>query len=120
MTQCALCEEELSTDPTNKHCDSEEHIFPNSVGGQRTVSGFLCRSCNSTTGETWDAELAEQMQALCLIIGVRRDRGTTPPLKVTTTEGENITLGSGLIDHSQKMTVAARATAEKKAVGQRS
>ena len=30
------------------------------------------------------------------------------------------TLGSGLIGHSQKMTVAARATAEKKTVGQRS
>ena len=29
-------------------------------------------------------------------------------------------LWSGLVDHSQKMTVAARATAEKKAVGQRS
>ncbi len=29
-------------------------------------------------------------------------------------------LGSGLVDQSQKMTVAARATAEKKAVGQRS
>ena len=29
-------------------------------------------------------------------------------------------LGSGLVDHSQKMTVAARATAEKKTVGQRS
>jgi hypothetical protein len=29
-------------------------------------------------------------------------------------------LGSGLIDHSQKMTVAARAMAERKTVGQRS
>jgi transposase-like protein len=29
-------------------------------------------------------------------------------------------LGSGLVAHSQKMTVAARAMAEKKAVGQRS
>lgn len=29
-------------------------------------------------------------------------------------------LGSGLIGHSQKMTVAARATAEKKTLGQRS
>ena len=29
-------------------------------------------------------------------------------------------LGSGLVDHSQTMTVAARATAEKKAMGQRS
>jgi hypothetical protein len=31
-----------------------------------------------------------------------------------------MTLGSGLVDHSQKMTVAARAMAEKKTVGQRS
>jgi hypothetical protein len=29
-------------------------------------------------------------------------------------------LGSGLVDHSQKMTVAARATVEKKTVGHRS
>lgn len=28
-------------------------------------------------------------------------------------------LGLGLVDHSQEMTVAARVTAEKKAVGQR-
>lgn len=32
----------------------------------------------------------------------------------------SLNLGSGLVDHSQKMIVAARATAEKKAVGQRS
>ena len=31
-----------------------------------------------------------------------------------------VALGSGLVDHSQKMTVAARATAEKKTVGHRS
>jgi hypothetical protein len=29
-------------------------------------------------------------------------------------------LGSGIVDHSQKMTVAARTMAEKKVVGQRS
>ena len=33
---------------------------------------------------------------------------------------EHIDLGSGLIGHSQKMTVAARAMAEKKTVGHRS
>ena len=33
---------------------------------------------------------------------------------------EAMNLGSGLIDQSQKMTVAARATAEKKAFGHRS
>ncbi|WP_414711598.1 thioredoxin family protein [Sphingobium sp. UBA5915] len=31
-----------------------------------------------------------------------------------------VELGSGLVDYSQKMTVAARTMAEKKAVGQRS
>jgi hypothetical protein len=30
------------------------------------------------------------------------------------------TLGSGLVDHSQKRTVAARASAEKNTIGQRS
>lgn len=34
--------------------------------------------------------------------------------------GDEALLGSGLIGHSQKMTVAASATAEKKTVGQRS
>ena len=92
MAQCAICEEELSADTADQHCDSEEHIFPNSVGGHRTVSGFLCRKCNSGTGETWDAALAKQMQPLCLMLGVARDRGATPPLKTTTTKEERITL----------------------------
>jgi hypothetical protein len=37
-----------------------------------------------------------------------------------TSKGGLRSLGSRLIDHSQKMTVAARATAEKKTVGHRS
>lgn len=40
--------------------------------------------------------------------------------KIITSPGYKFFLGSGLIDHSQKMTVAARWMAEKKAVGQRS
>ena len=39
---------------------------------------------------------------------------------VEQTRGASGWLGSGLIGHSQKMTVAASATAEKKTVGQRS
>jgi hypothetical protein len=35
-------------------------------------------------------------------------------------EVEQAVIGSGLIGHNQKMTVAASATAEKKTVGQRS
>lgn len=91
MTKCFLCDSQMSNIPADPHCDSAEHIFPNAIGGQKVVSGFICRKCNSTTGETWDAALAEQMQPLGLILGVSRDRGVTPPLKITTTKGERVT-----------------------------
>ncbi|RNJ49557.1 HNH endonuclease [Methylocystis hirsuta] len=92
MTKCALCGNQISNDPADSHCDSAEHIFPNSVGGQKTVSGFICRKCNSETGETWDAALAMTMQPLGLMFGVQRDRGKMPPLRTVTTEGERVTL----------------------------
>ena len=44
--------------------------------------------------------------------------GSGEPILLIT--GMASVLGSGLIDQSQKMTVAARAMAEKKTVGQRS
>ncbi|MBN2970680.1 integrase arm-type DNA-binding domain-containing protein [Roseomonas aeriglobus] len=43
-----------------------------------------------------------------------------PGIRMKGKKDHTIPLGSGLIGHSQKMTVAARATAEKKTVGQRS
>jgi peptidoglycan/LPS O-acetylase OafA/YrhL len=65
--------------------------------------------------ERYRASLARRLR------GVRENRGSEG---VTIEQGREPDskrdLGSGLVDHSQKMTVAARATAEKKAVGQRS
>ena len=55
MPSCALCEIAITAES-----DSDEHLIPNALGGRRKVSGFLCRDCNSRTGETWDAALAEQ------------------------------------------------------------
>ncbi len=49
----------------------------------------------------------------------RRDGVVVNPISATL-EMLKRELGSGLVDHSQKMTVAARAMAEKKAVGHRS
>ncbi|WP_166145956.1 HNH endonuclease [Methylosinus sp. RM1] len=92
MTKCAICGNQISNDPADPHCDSAEHIFPNAVGGQKSISGFICRKCNSETGDTWDAALATSMQSLGLMFGVQRDRGEMPPLKTVTTEGERITL----------------------------
>lgn len=102
MTKCAICENELSKYSSDPHCDSAEHIFPNSVGGQKTVSGFICRECNSKAGETWDATLAEQMQPFCLMFGISRDRGAVAPMRVTTMEGERVTLkNDGSLSYSK-------------------
>lgn len=51
---------------------------------------------------------------------VTMDGKQIAPNKVAWVATERHRLGSGLIGHSQKMTVAASATAEKKTVGQRS
>ncbi|MBB3212453.1 5-methylcytosine-specific restriction endonuclease McrA [Herbaspirillum sp. Sphag1AN] len=54
--KCQLCRDEL-----NHSNDSKEHIIPNAIGGKKKVSGFICKSCNNKAGETWDAELASQL-----------------------------------------------------------
>src|SRR5579871_1372315 len=85
---CALCEA-----PITAETDSEEHLVPNALGGRRKVSGFLCRGCNSETGDSWDAKLAEQLLPLCLLLDVSRERGQPPGLRVVTTAGERLTIG---------------------------
>lgn len=94
MARCAICENQLTTgDPADKHYDSEEHVFPRSVGGRRTVSGFICKSCNDRSGATWDAELAKQFHWLRLMFDVSRQQGETPLMRATTSARENITIG---------------------------
>ena len=44
---CWLCGNELTT--------TKEHIIPKSMGGKKTVVGFICLDCNSRTGKDWDA-----------------------------------------------------------------
>lgn len=46
---CWLCDKELTT--------TREHIIPESMGGKKTVRGFICRDCNSTTGHAWDVDV---------------------------------------------------------------
>ena len=89
MSRCALCEA-----PITAENDSEEHLIPNALGGRRKVSGFLCRGCNSATGESWDAALAEQLLPLCLLLDISRRRGDPPGLRVVTTAGERLTIRS--------------------------
>jgi hypothetical protein len=86
--QCVLCEKIIVVET-----DSEEHLISNALGGRRKVAGFLCRQCNSKTGDSWDAKLAAQMLPLCLLMDISRERDEPPSLKVETTAGERLTIG---------------------------
>ena len=82
---CALCQTPLTV--TNA---SKEHIFPNAIGGRKTVSDFICRRCNSESGGKWDSELAKQLQLFCTMLDVSRKRGENQPIPVKTVSGRKL------------------------------
>ncbi len=111
--------------PIDQSNDSGEHIILNAIGGIKTVSGFICRSCNSESGSDWDSELASQLNYLGLIFGIARKRGSPPPKAVSTISGERFMMGPGgrlsmmkpvyesaLEDGQKKITIKARSPAE--------
>ena len=55
--KCVLCRR-----PAVDESKSKEHIIPAALGGRRTVTGFICRTCNSDAGNTWDATLANSVE----------------------------------------------------------
>jgi len=87
---CVICGLEIAT--AN---DSEEHILPGAIGGRRAVRGFLHDGCNHRSGHTWDAALERQLRPLALHFGVKRQRGRTLRMAITTTAGENFLLNTG-------------------------
>jgi hypothetical protein len=70
---CAICDTLIT--PEN---DSREHIILNALGGRRTVPQFICKPCNNTTGHSWDAALAKQLNPLSLFFHVLRQDGSSP------------------------------------------
>lgn len=86
---CALCEEQI-IDSNN----SWEHIILNAIGGRRKVNGFICKSCNDSTGHIWDTALAKQLNPLSLLLKINRERGDAPSQVFETTKGEKITFQS--------------------------
>lgn len=87
MSNCSICDT-----PITEVNDSREHVIPNSIGGRRTVTGFLCTKCNSQAGDDWDAELARQFNPLCLVFGIVRERGDVPSQRFDTTRGDRVEL----------------------------
>lgn len=87
LNNCALCD-----NPFAVAGDSGEHIIPNSIGGRRKIWGFICRGCNSSAGETWDAEIWKQFSHVAMMHGVARDRGDPPSIRIQTVDGNRYLL----------------------------
>lgn len=84
---CVICATAI-----NAENDSAEHIIPHAIGGRRKVKGFICRSCNSRSGDRWDAVLAKQLEWLSSVIGVKRERHPAPDIPVSTINGDSFFL----------------------------
>jgi hypothetical protein len=85
--KCAFCESEIT-----EINDSKEHVIPNSIGGRKKVRGFICITCNSSFGQSWDAKLAEQLNWFSLAVGIERERGNSPDEIVQTVDGTELLL----------------------------
>lgn len=85
--KCTLCKIEITD--TN---DTNEHILPNAIGGRKKVRGFICDSCNNSTGHIWDSKFTKQLDTLCLFFNIKRERGSVPFQKVNTVSGDSIIL----------------------------
>lgn len=83
---CAFCRT-----PLTKSNRTKEHIIPNAIGGRKKVINFICRSCNSKTGEKWDAELINQLRPFCTMLDISRARGHNQPFPVETVSGRTLT-----------------------------
>lgn len=90
MTQCALCSNTITLGVGGN--DSEEHIIPNSIGGRKVISGFICQSCNSKSGNGGEAELARQLNWWSLTLGIKRQRNDPPAMYVDVVGGGRVRL----------------------------
>ncbi len=84
---CVLCDKEITEEN-----DTKEHLIPNAIGGRRKVKGFICESCNNTSGDDWESALAKQLNPLSLFFGISRERGEPPSQMFETTGGDKLKL----------------------------
>ena len=82
-------------EPLTKANSTKEHIILNAIGGRKTVSDFICKGCNDRSGSDWDAELAEKLNALSLLLGINRQRGEVPSQVFSTISGGQVELHPG-------------------------
>ncbi len=85
--KCALCDEAITEEN-----DTKEHLIPNAIGGRKKIKGFICESCNNSSGDDWESELAKQLNPLSLFFGISRERGEAPSQLFETTGGDRLKL----------------------------
>ncbi len=74
---------------------SREHIIQAALGGWKTVTGFICRTCNSETGHSWDEALAADLEDLNRLLNISRQRGSVRPKTVRTSDGTPVRILPG-------------------------
>src|SRR5208283_285024 len=85
--KCAYCGVEITSEN-----QSREHILQNAIGGRKEVPNVFCRPCNSTFGNRWDSEAAQQLHFLSLKLEVVRDDGEVPARYYQTISGKSVRL----------------------------
>lgn len=81
-SNCILCK-----GPAGGENRTREHIFPEALGGRRTVTGFICRTCNNQTGSTWDATLVKGLEDVARLLNISRTKGPVRPKTINTSQG---------------------------------
>lgn len=76
--------------PFTKENASYEHVIPNSIGGVLKSKKLLCKKCNELFGSTIDAEFAKQLDPLCVLLGIKREREKKFMLKDVQSQGGEI------------------------------
>ena len=94
--KCWLCGCEFS-----ERGNSKEHIFPRAIGGRRTVSSFICKTCNNKAGGKgkkvlgWDAVLTDRLHGAALLFDISRQGNPVPHMNVYTARGDPLILQPG-------------------------
>lgn len=73
---CYKCE--IIIDDKNS---SSEHIILNACGGKLKSNKLLCKKCNSHFGNSFDSELANDINPLANLLRINRERGFPPKIE---------------------------------------
>lgn len=76
MPNCYVCDCEITKNNTYR-----EHIILNAVGGKLVSPSIICKKC-APKFDSIDTTLSSQLNFAGLMLDIKRDRGTNPPIKV--------------------------------------